>query len=96
MSPEPQNASTTTTTTGLSVVFLPDGRPAPAILTAEETADLLRLEGEHPERTLKFYRDEGQLTGVRLGRKVRYPLGEVLRFVAQKTAESKSSCLPGR
>lgn len=80
----------------LPVVFLPDGRPAPAILTAEETVGLLRLEGEHPERTLKYWRDERQLTGVRLGRKVRYPLAEVLRFIAEKTAESKSSCLAGR
>ena len=76
----------------LPVVFLPDGRPAPAVLTAEETVALLRLEGDHPERTLKFWRDEGQLTGIRLGKKVRYTLIEVLRFLNNKTLESRSSC----
>lgn len=76
----------------LPVVFLPDGRPAPAVLTADEAAALLRLDGAHPERTLKYYRDEGQLTGIRLGKKVRYPLFEIMRFLSEKTAESRSSC----
>lgn len=74
-----------------SVVFLPDGRPAPAVLTAAEVVSLLRLDGKHPERTLKYYRDEGLLCGVRIGRKVRYPLSEIMRFLAQKVALSKSS-----
>jgi len=79
-----------------SVVFLPDGRPAPAILTADETIELLRLDGNHPERALKYYRDEGMLCGVRIGRKVRYPLDEVMRFLAQKVAKSKSNDLCSR
>jgi len=78
------------------VVFLPDGRPAPAILTAEEAISFLRLDGPHPARTLKYWRDQGRLTGVRLGKRVRYPLAEVMRFVAQKTAESRSACLRSR
>ena len=67
-----------------SVAFLPDGRPAPAVLTADETVSLLRLDNANPLRTLKFYRDEGLLVGVRIGRKVRYPLDEVMRFIAEK------------
>ena len=77
----------------LPVVFLPDGRPAPGVLTADETIELLRLDGNHPERTLKFYRDEGLLVGVRIGRKVRYPLNEVMRFIAQKVVKSRSNGL---
>jgi len=79
-----------------SIPFLPDGRPAPAVLTADETIELLRLDGCNPERTLKYYRDEGELCGVRIGRKVRYPLDEVMRFLAQKVAKSKSNGLGSR
>ena len=67
-----------------SIPFMPDGRPAPLVLTADEVIFLLRLDGNSPERTLKFYRDEGLLKGIRIGRRVRYPLSEVLRFLAQK------------
>ncbi len=80
----------------LSVVFLPDGRPAPAVLTAAETIELLRLDGNSPERTLKYYRDEGLLIGVRIGRRVRYPLNEVMRFLAQKVVLSKSNGFAGQ
>lgn len=64
--------------------FMPSGKPAPAVLTAEEAAELLRLEGKNPERTLKYWRDEGELAGFRLGRKVRYRLSDVLEFLAKK------------
>lgn len=71
-----------------SVVFMPDGRPAPAVMTSEELIEFLRLDGKG-ERTLKYYRDEGELCGIRIGRKVRYPLDEVLRFLAQKVEKSR-------
>lgn len=80
----------------IQIPYLPDGKPAPVVLTSEELVCLLRLEGEHPERTLKYYRDEGELCGIRLGRKVRYPLDEVLRFLAQKAAKSRSNGLSSR
>ena len=79
-----------------SVAFLPDGRPAPAVLTADELVSLLRLDNANPLRTLKFYRDEGLLVGIRIGRKVRYPLDEVMRFLAQKVALSKSNGFEGQ
>lgn len=75
-----------------SVVFMPDGRPAPAVMTGEELIEFLRLDGKG-ERTLKYYRDEGELCGIRIGRKVRYPLDEVLRFLAQKVAKSRVTAL---
>ena len=78
------------------VIFLPSGRPAPGVMTAEEVAEFLRLDGGDPLRTLKYWRDQGQLTGIRLGRRVRYPLDEVLRFLARKTEESRSACLGSR
>ena len=74
-----------------SIVFLPDGRPAPAVLTAEETISLLRLDNKNPGRTLKFYRDEGLLVGVRLGKRLRYPLAEVLRFLVEKAEKQRAT-----
>ena len=71
------------------VLFLPDGRPAPAVLTAEEAVELLRLDNGDPLRTLKFYRDEGLLTGVRIGRKMRYRLCDVENFLARKAEKNR-------
>jgi len=70
------------------VAYLPNGQPAPVVLTAEETIELLRLDGNNPGRTLKYWRDEGQLQGVRLGRKVRYRLVDVQEFLARKVGEN--------
>ena len=72
------------------VVFLPDGRVAPMILTAREVVSLLRLDGTNPLRTLKFYRDEGLLVGVRIGKKVRYPLSEIMKFIDRKLERNNS------
>ena len=78
------------------VPYLPDGRPAPAIMTGEEVAELCRLETKNPERTLKFWRDEGQLVGFRLGRRVRYRLSDVLAFINHKAAKTGSNGCVGR
>jgi len=72
-----------------SVAFMPDGRPAPAVMTADETAAFLRLDGKG-ERTLKYWRDIGLLHGVRLGKTLRYRLCDVESFLAKKVAESDS------
>ncbi len=65
--------------------YLPgDGKPAPAVMTAEEVALFLRLENGDPMRTLQYFRDEGLLVGFRLGRRVRYRLVDVLDFLKRK------------
>lgn len=75
-----------------SIPFLPDGRPAPAVLTAEETALFLRLDGNGKTlRALKYWRDTGQLRGVRLGKRVRYRLCDVEAFLDRKTQAESSS-----
>ncbi len=66
---------------------MPSGKPCPAVLTGDEVIEFLRLDGNNPERTLKFYRDERQLKGVRLGRRLRYRLVDVISFLEQKAAE---------
>lgn len=78
-----------------SVAFMPDGRPAPAVMTSSEVIEFLRLDG-NGERCLKYYRDEGKIVGIRIGRKVRYPLDEVLRFLAEKVVKNRSNGLTSR
>ena len=48
---------------------------------------LLRLDAQSGHRTLKYYRDMGELKGIRLGRRVRYRLDDVLAFLAQKAEQ---------
>ena len=67
-----------------SIAFLPSGKPAPLVLTDVEAIELLRLDGNNPLRTLKFYRDEGTLRGLRIGRKMRYRLCDVQLFLSRK------------
>ncbi len=79
-----------------SIPFLPDGRPCPAVLTADELISLLRLDGEHPGRCLKYWRDMGLLRGVRLGKTLRYRLCDVEAFLARKVAEKDGVGLDSR
>lgn len=66
------------------IAFLPSGKPAPVVLTDVELIELLRLDGNNPLRTLKFYRDEHLLRGIQIGRKIRYRLCDVQLFLAKK------------
>ena len=65
------------------VVFFPDGRPVPEVLTEQEAIEFLRLNDgpKHPEMTLQYYRSEGLLKGIKIGRKLRYTKTEMLRFL---------------
>lgn len=77
---------------GASIPFLPEGRPAPAVMTAEEAAAFLRLDDNgKAERCLKYWRDTGQLRGVRLGRRVRYRLEDIQTFLAAKAGAENGS-----
>ena len=69
-------------------VYLPCGRPAPALLTEIETIKFLRLDvdgPEHPELTLQYYRQQGLLRPTKVGKKLRYRLSELLRFLEEQT-----------
>ena len=64
--------------------ILPDRRgdfmPCPELLTEEEAIRYLRLDingPKNPGGTLKYYRDQGVLRAVRIGRKLRYPRTEL-------------------
>jgi hypothetical protein len=66
-----------------NVVFFPDGRPVPEVLSEQDAIEFLRLDDgpKHPEVTLQYYRSEGLLKGVKIGRKLRYTKTEMLRFL---------------
>ena len=69
-------------------VYMPNGSPAPLVLTEEELIILLRLDVEGPKDpslTLQYYRDKGLLKGIRIGKRVRYSLGEVFEFLNSQT-----------
>jgi len=72
-------------------ILLPNGKPAPSVLTLKELIELLRIEGKNPERTIKYYRDVGLLRGIKLGRHLRYRLEDVQEFLAQKSWKAKPS-----
>jgi len=68
--------------------YMPDGRPAPHVLTADEAAEFLRLDGGNPAETLRYYRETAGLRAVQLGRRVRFRLTDLLRFLDDQQARN--------
>lgn len=64
-----------------STSFMPDGKPTPDVLTGEEAAEYLRLDGGDVKRTLARYRRMGLLFGFQIGREVRYRREDLQAFV---------------
>ena len=65
-------------------VYMPDGTPAPFVLTANEAVVFLRLDTngtKNPEATLQHYQNEGLLNPITIGKGRKYPLPELLRFI---------------
>lgn len=63
---------------------LPDGNggfvPCPELLTEQEAIRYLRLDANgcnNPKATLKYYRDQGILRAVQIGKKLVYPRREL-------------------
>lgn len=70
-------------------VHMPDGRPAPLVLTEEELLILFRLdEGsqgpKNPKYTLEYYRKQG-LRAVQIGKRLRYYLPDVIEFLENQS-----------
>ena len=66
-------------------VYMPNGNPAPLVLTEQELIILLRLDGEsdgpkNPKYTLEYYRKQG-LRAIRIGKRLRYYLSDVIDFL---------------
>jgi len=62
------------------------------VLTEDEAILFLRLDldnGCNPSRTLKYYRDTGQLIAIQIGKKLRYRRDDLLVFLAQKSEKKR-------
>ena len=67
-----------------TAAIIPDGYgnfiPCPELLTEDEAIRYLRLDingPKNPRNTLKYYRDQGVLKAVHIGRNLRYPRKEL-------------------
>lgn len=66
--------------------YMPNGSIMPELLTEDEALIFLRLDKEkNPARTLKYYRDKGQLRAVKIGTNLLYPKSELLKFIEVAT-----------
>lgn len=83
-------------------VFLPNGKPAPFVMTQAEAIHFLRLDNiKHPENTLAYYQAKGLLHGTFIGKRRFYMVTELVEFAkrvtrAERTVQNeKSRNLPG-
>lgn len=72
----------------LSISFMPDGngglQPVPEVLTPQETIRFLRLDVDgptKPELTLRYYREQKLLKGIRVGKNLRYTRSQLTDFL---------------
>lgn len=80
----------------ISFAVLPDGNggsiPCPELLTENEAIRYLRLDIESsadPHRTMKYYRDSGELVAIKVGKKKRYRRIDLDSFLANKSESQK-------
>ena len=72
------------------IIFMPNGQPAPLLMTENEAIKFLRIDTvdiKHPNATLRRYRDCGLLRTVQISKTALYPLAELQKFIARKTEE---------
>lgn len=76
----------------MTTTYMPDGRPAPVLLTEAEALRFLRIDTinlKHPEHTLRRYRDSGLLRCVQISKRIFYPVDELLAFIERQKTEVK-------
>ncbi len=81
--------------TNVGPVYMPDGTPAPYVMTAEEAIRFLRIDTngtKYPEATLQHYQKEGLLCPITIGKCRKYPLPELLRFI-ERLSQLKENVL---
>ena len=65
---------------------MPDGSPAPTLLTEDEAIRFLRLDGVgNAKTTLRHYRTTAKLNCTTIGRLRLYSAAELLRFIDRQT-----------
>ena len=73
-------------------VYMPDGTPAPEVLTRDEAIRFLRLDEadlKNPAISLQYYRDKGDLKGIRIGKTIRYTKTDLLNFLRIQSQKAK-------
>lgn len=65
-------------------IYMPNGKPAPYAMTAQQVMELWQVESANPEKTLDYYRGKGLLRGVQLSRSVRFLLPDVVQFMQEQ------------
>ena len=64
--------------------YMPGGTPAPEVMSAQEACCFLRMDEsnlKNPASTLQYYRDKGDLKGIRIGKTIRYTKTDLLNFL---------------
>ena len=75
----------------LATVYMPDGSPAPFVLTQNEAIRFLRIENvKHPEHTLRYYSEKGLLHGTYIGKCRFYTVTELVDFVGRVTRAERT------
>ena len=72
--------------------IMPDGQPAPTVMTPGEVIAFLRLDQtgiKDPSLSLRYYREKGLLRGVKIGLKLRYRLTDLLDFLDRLAGETR-------
>lgn len=71
---------------------MPDGTPAPFVLTPAEAIKFLRLDDtEHPENTLTYYHDKGLLRATYIGKRRFYTINELCDFAERVTRQNRKT-----
>ena len=68
------------------------GQLCPDLLTEEEAICLLRLDVDgpsNPQKTLRYYREQGLLKATRIGKRLRYQRKELLSFLDRLTERTE-------
>jgi len=77
-----------------SFSILPGGQGelCPDLLTEKEAIRLLRLDVDgpsNPQKTLRYYREQGLLKATRIGKRLRYQRKELLNFLDKLTERTE-------
>ena len=74
--------------TKLIPMVMPNGSPAPTVMTEQDLITFLRLDTDgssNPHLTLQYYRDKGLLKPIRIGKSLRYTRFHVMDFLDKQS-----------
>lgn len=74
--------------TPFPILYFPEGKPVPPLLTTEELIHLLRLDvngPKNPKFTLEYYRERGLLRGIQVGKHLRYSILDIVEFLEKQS-----------